>query len=275
MLWDIPSPFDLGGIADTSGLKDRTGRAYGAMWQTFSPQELVEGAEKLLRERFTLNGFDFSLLVGKRVLDIGCGSGRYSMALKRLGAASVTGIDWGDEGLGLAERTQAAAGIDGVSFRKADVLDLPFSDGAFEFVFCNGVLHHTDNLEQGLAEFVRVAAPGAGMWLYLYGSGGLFWYLRRAMRKVMKRIPQPYTQRLLALMGMPGHRLIFADNWYVSIEQHCRDSEIRALLTNLGVSQIRRCLRGRSTDLDEAAAEGGEAGRILWGEGELRYLLRK
>ena len=142
-------------------------------------------------------------------------------------------------------------------------------------MFCNGVLHHTENMERGLEEMIRVAKPGAKLWLYLYGDGGIFWYARKKMPMIMKKIPQAYTMRVLDMMGMPQDRFIFSDNWYVPLERHTSDAEARSILNRLGVNKITRLEHGRTTDLDEIAIHGGEIGNIFVGDGDLRYILEK
>ena len=60
----------------------------------------------------------------------------------------------------------------------------------------------------------------------MYGSGGIFWYARSQMRKVMKKIPYDYTIRILNEIGMPARRTIFVDSWYVPIEDHINQNTL-------------------------------------------------
>ena len=101
------------------------------------------------------------------VLDAGCGSGRYSQALKTLGSAMVTGVDISPNSVEFAERRNRHP--DTVKYVTGSVLDLPFDDDSFEFGFSNGVLHHTTDTLKGLSELSRVLQKGSYCWLYLYG----------------------------------------------------------------------------------------------------------
>ena len=47
--------------------------------------------------------------------------------------------------------------------------------------------------------------------------------------KLMKKIPQSYTKLINDAIGVPKNRWIFPDNWYVPIERHCSDNELREL----------------------------------------------
>ena len=256
-------------------VKVKTGSVYGQLWENFSYTQLTAGAITLVKERFKKNNIDLSVLEGKRAIDIGCGSGRFTFALKELGCKSVVGVDYGIEGLKVANKIVEKSNVKNVSFQQYSVLDLPFDDNSFDFVWCNGVLHHTENMELGLKEMVRVAGPAANIWLYLYGDGGIFWYARKKMPAIMKRIPQEYTMKVLNAIGMPTDRFIFTDNWYVPIERHTFDSEAQEILTSLGISKINRLTEGRETDLENLSIHGGEEGKAMWGDGELRYILIK
>lgn len=256
-------------------VKAKTGKVYGSLWAKLSSEDLTDNAVKILRERLEKNAFDLSMLKGKKALDIGCGSGRYTFALKKLGCDSVTGVDSGDEGLEIARSMLKKENSSDIFFIKQDVLDLSFEDETFDFVFCNGVLHHTEDMERGIREMIRVAKMGAKIWLYLYGDGGIFWYARKKMRLIMKKIPQEYTIRVLDTIGMPGNRFIFCDNWYVPIESHISDEDIRKILDRYGIKKMTRLEKGNSTDLGYLPLYGEEVSRIMWGDGDLRYVLEK
>ena len=68
----------------------------------FDSIEYFDKTNDSLNTRFKLNEIDH--FQNKSVLDAGCGSGRYSQALKSLGAATVTGIDISPNSIEFAER---------------------------------------------------------------------------------------------------------------------------------------------------------------------------
>tara|TARA_B100001964_G_scaffold225459_1_gene273313 strand:- start:401 stop:1444 length:1044 start_codon:yes stop_codon:yes gene_type:complete len=256
-------------------VKGETGKVYGRLWSKFSFEEVIENTAKDLSKRLSSNGFSLSYFHGKNAIDVGCGSGRFSFVLKRLGCKTVIGVDYGEDGLEIANKMANQSQIQGISFRKVNVLNLPFEDETYDFVFCNGVLHHTENMEAGINEIIRIAKKQAKIWLYLYGDGGIFWYARKEMPKIMKSIPQEYTIAMLDMISMPSNRFIFCDNWYVPIERHSTDAEVREILRNLGMSKIQRLQKGCQTDLEFLSNNGGQVGRIMWGDGELRYIMEK
>lgn len=252
-----------------------TQRLYGALWDQFEINVYIEEAARILRERFAATGFLDSISPDSTLLDAGCGSGRYAMALARLTGARVIGVDLGATSLEHARRIAADANIANIEFRAGNVLDLPFADGSIDCVFSNGVLHHTGDTVRGLREMHRVLRPGGRAFLYLYGSGGVFWHARRTARAVMQRIPREYTCDVLRMIGMPTNRFIFVDTWYVPIEEHISRNALESHLSTTGFSHFEKMVSRRATDLDSAAILNEPEFSAIWGDGEHRYLLRK
>jgi SAM-dependent methyltransferase len=104
---------------------------------------------------------------GERVLDIGCGPGRFTIELARIGA-TVVAADISAGQLALHERFVAEAGAeDAVEARVvADVVDLSrFDDGEFDAVVCfGGALSYViDEAPRAMAELARVTRPGGNL----------------------------------------------------------------------------------------------------------------
>ncbi len=96
---------------------------------------------------------------GKRVLDFGCGDGRYSL-LTGQWAREVVGIDISPESVRICgERARERGLQDRVSFQVMDCETLEFPDSSFDVVFEMGVLHHLD-VAKAYAEMARVLGPG-------------------------------------------------------------------------------------------------------------------
>ena len=268
-------PAEPASRVDSRTDEGQTQQVYGPQWDKFDPDTLTRDATDILEQRLRHSDFKLSSLKGQTVLDQGCGSGRYTLALAAAGAVRAVGIDLGSESLERARHIAHKAGLANIEFRQGDVLKLPYADGTFDFVFCNGVLHHTQNIEQGIREMYRVLNADGRAYLYLYADGGLFWYSRRRMPTVMQRIPQAYTMAVLDLIGMPADRFLFTDNWYVPIERHTTRTYLMDLLRSVGFTSVQKIRSGRTTDLDSIAVASMPDAELLWGEGEHRYLLAK
>jgi 2-polyprenyl-3-methyl-5-hydroxy-6-metoxy-1,4-benzoquinol methylase len=95
-------------------------------------------------------------LEGRRILDVGTGTGRAAIALAKAGAI-VTGVDASREMLAVAERRAREEGA-AVTFTPGDAHRLDFADRSFDAVICLRVLMHTPDWRASLRELCRVAA---------------------------------------------------------------------------------------------------------------------
>jgi SAM-dependent methyltransferase len=93
-------------------------------------------------------------LRGRRVLDVGCGTGRLSAALVERARARVWGVDASPEMLAVAKEK-----VEGVAFKRARAESLPFKDGWFERAVLWLVLHLVDR-QAALTEARRVLGDG-------------------------------------------------------------------------------------------------------------------
>jgi ubiquinone/menaquinone biosynthesis C-methylase UbiE len=220
-------------------IEHRTGALFSDLWHRYDDQLFKESVH-LFECRWQLNDERPDYFQGKRCLDAGCGGGRISLAMALMGARSVVGVDVGVEGLEDARRRAEALGLDGVEFRSASVLELPFSDGEFDFVMCNGVLHHTREVERGLRECFRATRPGGEVFLLLYGSGGLYWPLNLVMRSYAGVLGKEEVDRCCEAAGLAANkRRTVLDDLFVPILETYPRERVEALLHSAGFSQWR------------------------------------
>ena len=92
---------------------------------------------------------------GRRILDVGTGTGRGAIALAARGA-QVTGVDASAEMLAVARRRAAESGVS-VEFVQGDAHGLSYPDRSFDVVLCLRVLMHTPDWRRSLGELCRVA----------------------------------------------------------------------------------------------------------------------
>lgn len=107
------------------------------------------------------------LTASSRVLEIGCGSGRYALRLAEKIGCRITGLDLNSHGIRNANQLASQAGLTCIAkFEECDVSDtLPFEDGRFDAVFSNDVLCHIPGRAAVVAQLHRVLKPG-GRLLY-------------------------------------------------------------------------------------------------------------
>lgn len=135
-----------------------------------------------------------SPVAGRRVLDVGTGTGRAAIALARAGAI-VTGIDASREMLAVAERRATEEGV-AVSFRQGDAHRLDVPDRSFDAVVCLRVLMHTPDWRASLRELCRVAA-----WRVIVDYPSL--YSAAAVQAAVRRVTHRFDPRIEAYRVFP------------------------------------------------------------------------
>jgi len=97
---------------------------------------------------------------GERVLDLGCGAGRFLRALAQAGCEPV-GVEIAEAALERAARNAPSAEL----HRIEPDGDLPLADGSIALVWCSEVLEHVADTARLLGEVHRVLAPGGRLLL--------------------------------------------------------------------------------------------------------------
>ncbi len=141
-------------------------------------------------------------LRGRRVLDVGCGTGRLSVALAERAGAKVWGVDASPEMLAVARRKAPR----GVAFKEAQAESLPFKDGWFERVVLWLVVHLVDR-GQAFAEARRVLSPGGRVAVVTFDSTHFDAYWLNAYLPSLERIDRarfPERDALIDELGAAG-----------------------------------------------------------------------
>lgn len=101
-------------------------------------------------------------LSGRRVLDVGCGTGVVTRELaRRVGPSGrVTGVDPSPALIEVAQRLRVETGLDRADFAVQDGRALPFPDAAFDLTTAITVLCHVPERAEVLREIARVTRPG-------------------------------------------------------------------------------------------------------------------
>jgi len=155
-------------------MKDQTRFSFGANWQRFlnkalTPERINEAVNSL-RSFFSTNDFG-----GQTFLDIGCGSGLFSLAARKLGA-KVHSFDL--DPLSVACTTELKRRYfpeDGKwSIGQGNVLDVDYlnSLGQFDLVYSWGVLHHTGAMKQAMENVITKVAEGGKLYISIYNDQG-------------------------------------------------------------------------------------------------------
>jgi SAM-dependent methyltransferase/uncharacterized protein YbaR (Trm112 family) len=116
------------------------------------------------------------------VLEAGCGTGQLSNFLGIGWGRTVIGADLCLNSLRLAKAFRDRCSINNVQFVQMNLFRPPFPDETFDFVVCNGVLHHTSDPEGGFHSIARKLKPDGHIIIGLYNwLGRLPTLWRRAL----------------------------------------------------------------------------------------------
>lgn len=116
------------------------------------------------------------------VVDIGCGTGQLVNFLGLKEGRRMLGVDYSQHSLELASSLRDKFNLSNVRFQRENILELSLPDESFDYVFCNGVLHHTSDPYGGFQHMVRICRPGGYVVVGLYNTYG------RLMLEVRRRV---------------------------------------------------------------------------------------
>lgn len=127
---------------------------------------------------------EFDLHSGEQVLEIGVGLGTDILQFAR-GGSLVSGIDLTARAIELTQQRFEQEGLSG-DFRQASFTSLPFEDNSFDVVYSFGVLHHSVETDEGIAEIHRVLKPGGRIIAMVYHKGFKYYVRKLFLYGVLK-----------------------------------------------------------------------------------------
>jgi SAM-dependent methyltransferase/uncharacterized protein YbaR (Trm112 family) len=148
-----------GRATDLDATQAETAHSFGYEWHRFP--EMYEEWEKQFLDYMQPHAADF--FAGKKILDAGCGSGRFAYYAAKYGG-EVWAIDLGPA-VEVARRNTESHNVHVV---QADLHNPPFALESFDFIYSIGVLHHLPNPEAAFQNLLRFLKPGGVVQIYLY-----------------------------------------------------------------------------------------------------------
>ena len=249
-------------------IQTKTAEIYGNLFTQYT-EKLFDESVELFSMRHRRWGIDLDWFKGRICLDAGCGGGRYLVALNRLGAKEVRGIDISEQVVDVANERLAARGFQKTA-QVASVLAVPFSGSYFDYVVSSGVIHHTPDPLRAFSELARVLKPGGKLFLSVYGRGGLKWIINDLFRNtICKIVPFRIMEKIFTFIGVPANkRYNILDNLYVEYCFRFTEKEIKKWLNDGGFTNIRR-LKFERYDYETLRS------RIIHGEGWIQIYADK
>lgn len=207
------------GVRTREDLRRNYAASFGFQWNSYD-WERVEDRE----EYFQITDLTPDDLRGKRIVDAGCGGGRF---MKYIG-------EYADELIGLdysvaIDKARALAGKwPSTHFIQGDVHRPPLRDGVCDYLYSHGVLHHTPDTRKGFEALAPLVREGGDLYIAVFRR--TLWPLRAldaSLRSVVSRLPfgaiNAFCWALCPLGSIPGIRRLHRFIWFSRMQ----DWEVR------------------------------------------------
>lgn len=171
--------------------------SFGQQWTQFDVAHDEEDRATFVAK----TGMPLHALSGKKVLDAGCGGGRYSKVCAEAGAT----VFAADHTRAVDKARQLCGGFPNVQFVQADLKQLPFEPASFDFVFSIGVMHHDADTRSVFDAVAKMVKSGGrySVWLYRRNQ---WWQetINSAIRSVTTRVPSGFLMPFCHLGAILG-----------------------------------------------------------------------
>jgi 2-polyprenyl-3-methyl-5-hydroxy-6-metoxy-1,4-benzoquinol methylase len=191
-------------VSETTAVRSEPRFEFGENWARFAaevPEERLEAARGSLQEmlgRPSLEGLSF--------LDVGSGSGLFSLAAKQLGAPRVHSFDSDESSVATtASLRERFADEDGWTVERGSALDEGYlrSLGQWDIVYAWGVLHHTGDMWRALGSVTALVRPGGRLFISIYNDQG--WKSRawRWVKRTYNGLPPSLRRAYVIAVALP------------------------------------------------------------------------
>ena len=106
----------------------------------------------------------------KKILIVGCGTGRQIFNYSGINDVDIFAIDISKSSLAYAKRKTDQYKIQNIKYYQTDLLNIDLLNESFDMIICTGVLHHMEKPFEGLKSLCKVLKPNGFMKLGLYST---------------------------------------------------------------------------------------------------------
>jgi SAM-dependent methyltransferase len=248
---------------------------FGSNWRSFSENKLDDGRLKaaiqslqFLSQKESFEGLSF--------LDIGCGSGLFSIAAFRLGAKKSLGIDVNPTCISVSKSNADSykCPTDSVSFKEMSVLDGSQLSQleSFDIVYAWGSLHHTGKMWEAITNSAKKVKEGGLFCLAIYKkhwTSPLWNFIKWSYNRMPRFLQKPllflfagliFAAKLIITRENPLKKERGMDFWHDVIDwmggypyEYASEKEVKDYVTSQGFRAIHTVLCKTPTGCNEFA----------------------
>ena len=206
----------------------------------YPPGETIANIRSRLLSNEFVRLLDRAIAPDARIVEIGCGTGQMSLCLA-LGERRVIGADLTRASLKLAAEAASRFGLEQVLFVETDLRRPGLRKGAFDVVYCSGVLHHTPDPRASFSAVAKLLKPGGVIVLGLYHAIGRFPHrVRRSVARLSGFKVIPWDPVLHARGNEPERRRAWLRDQYQHPEEHRHTlGEVKRWFAENGIRLLR------------------------------------
>lgn len=175
------------------------GKNWGHFLKILDESRILE-AEKSLKRMLEIEELN-----NKRFLDIGSGSGLFSLAARRLGG-TVHSFDYDPLSVACTQELKRRYFPDDASWiiEQGNILDVTYLDtlGTYDIVYSWGVLHHTGNMWKALGNIIYLVDEKGILFISIYNDQGLLSQFWKSVKRRYNRSSRPMRVLVLLCVGV-------------------------------------------------------------------------
>jgi SAM-dependent methyltransferase len=192
-------------LGPVTGLEQQTRDAFDFEHRRFQRAQYLRISAQLVDDWLRDVQLPKEYFAGRVVLDVGCGSGRWTYAMAMLGA-NVVAVDFTDSAVDITR--EVTKDLPNVDVIQANLFRLPFKADAFDFIVSWGVLHHTRNTHCAFQKVAPLVRSGGTFHIMVYERRSpLKVFGTELLRRALRRLSPELRYRVC------GHLVV--RNWWL------------------------------------------------------------
>ena len=160
--------------------------SFGNEYDYLLSDEALNKTKKIIKQDLVKAGV-LNKIPKFKILDVG--TGRQSLILSKLGAKSVEHFDISFDHVKRFQKIlkNRFSNYD-IKSKNVDLTKFKLKKEYYDFVYLNGIVHHFENVHNGLYNCSNSLKIGGRIWCYFYRSGTFKWFVCSMIRKLIKNI---------------------------------------------------------------------------------------